>query len=130
MESSWEHAVIQRVVAPASSVTAIGLSEGFIMCLFSDGIGEMRHARTSLPVGSSAVVGSFVASEDRRRGGGRGPVALRPRLSPGVPLSRDWCGGTDHQPRSMIDYGAYLAGLHPGSILWKTRRLAWGQIPM
>ena len=42
--------------------------------------------------GSSAVVGSFVASGGytvRRRGGQRGPVAVRPRLSPGVPLSRD-----------------------------------------
>ena len=29
----------------------------------------------------------------RRRGGQRGPVALRPRLSPGVPLS--WDGATD-----------------------------------
>jgi hypothetical protein len=45
----------------------------------------------SYPFGSSAVVGSFVASGGdtvRRRGGQRGPVALRPRLSPGVLLSR------------------------------------------
>jgi hypothetical protein len=50
------------------------------------------NADAKLPFGSSAILGSFVASTaagaaSRRR---RGPVALRPRLSPGWLLSR--CG--------------------------------------
>ena len=51
-----------------------------------------NHKTSSHQFGSSAVVGSFVAASGDtvwRRGGERGPVALRPRLSPGVPLSWD-----------------------------------------
>jgi hypothetical protein len=65
----------------------------------SSRIQEAHHFLTDLdntnaerPFGSSAILGSFGApggSNVWRRGGKRGPVALRPRLSPGVPLSRD-----------------------------------------
>jgi hypothetical protein len=57
-------------------------------------LGGLDDTDAEQPFGSSAILGSFVASvatdaASRRR---RGPVALRPRLSPGVPLSRDASG--------------------------------------
>ena len=55
-----------------------------------------NNTNADLPFGSSAILGSFVASgaaaaASRRR---RGPVTLRPRLSPGVLWSRCMGDGT------------------------------------
>jgi len=48
-----------------------------------------RHTTPELFVRQLGGRGGLRGVRGRRRGGERGPVALRPRLSPGVPLSWD-----------------------------------------
>jgi len=53
----------------------------------------VRKTNAELPNGSSAVLGSLVPSESGVAEE-RGPVALRPRLSLGLPLSSCRCSPT------------------------------------
>jgi hypothetical protein len=58
---------------------------------------KRAHRAALRRLGGRGVIRASGGYTVRRREGQRGPVALRPRLSPGVPLSRDgatdlWCG--------------------------------------
>src|SRR5881296_1625718 len=51
------------------------------------GMGSPPHWDVELPVRQLGGLGSLSGRLDGVAEGGRGPVALRPRLSPGLPLS-------------------------------------------
>ena len=92
---------------------------------------HMTHAESPVrQLGGRGVLRGVKREHVRRRGGQRGPVALRPRLSPGVPLSRVW----DREP--TITQGGGLLRRLPGRVAPSPRYYrqlghpAWEQIPI